>query len=108
MTGHSSTLDIVTQRVRRRVLGDAGGLYRALEGALEGLVVQVVAPDDAAARVCGMMVLRKHPEPRPGRACARVLALQCVGHLDAGCSGLDIGRPDQPGAAQLMLQFRCQ
>lgn len=63
--GHSSARDIVPQRVRRGRLDDAGIAHGPLEGPLEGLVIQMVATDDAAARVRRVMALREDPEPPP-------------------------------------------
>ncbi len=104
MAGHSSTLDIVPQRVRRGRLCDAGGLNGTLERTLEGLVIQMVAAHDAAVRVGGMVVLREHPEPGPARAHAGVLALQCVRQFDACDASLHIAGPYEADPGQLFAQ----
>ena len=51
--------ETVPQRVRRGRLGDSGLAHGPLERPLEGFVIEMVTPDDAAARVCGIAVLRR-------------------------------------------------
>ena len=54
----------MTQGMRGRRLGNAGGHDRALERPLESLVIQMMAPHHASARIGRMCRLRKDPEPR--------------------------------------------
>ena len=96
----------VAQGVRRCRFGDASLLYRALERALEGLVLQVVAAHQPAARIGRMVILREHPEPGPGGAHARVLAIQGVWHLHAGGARVHIARPHHAGLGKLLSQGR--
>jgi hypothetical protein len=87
---------------------DARTPHRALEGALERLVVQVMPPLEAAARVERQGLLREDPEPAPGRTRARELARQCIGHLHARHPGRAIGRPQQPRTRQMLAQRQHQ
>lgn len=71
--------ETVAQRMRRGRLGDTGLLHGAFEGALEGLRIDVVAPDDATAWIGGEAILRKQPELGPAAARAWIFAVQRMG-----------------------------
>ncbi len=94
----------VAQRVRRRWLGHSSCDNGPLECTLEGLIEQMMPADDTAARVRGVMVLRKHPEPAPAVAGARIFALQRMRHCHARLPGLLVGGPHQPRLRRLLAQ----
>lgn len=96
--------EAVAQRVGCGRLGDARLPHCALEGALEGVVVEVMARDDATAWIGGQPVLRKEPEPAPAAARPWVLAFQRVRQLDAGLAGRRVSAPDQAAAGQLRTE----
>ena len=98
----------VAQGVRRGRPVNAGARHRALEGALQRLVVQVMAALHARARIDRQIGLREDPEPGPLRPRLRVLAVQRVGHEDAAPARLRVGRPQHLRARQLIVQGRHQ
>ena len=95
----------VPQGVRRGRLGDVGLLHRPLEGALEGLVNQVVATQQTiAARIGRQLRLREDPEPGPCERRPRVFAVQRMRHQHAGHTGRAISRPQRLRCRQLLAQ----
>jgi hypothetical protein len=74
----------VPQGVRRGRFLHPGGDDRALEGALERLIEEVMPPAHAGARIHAQRGLREHPVPGPGLRRARDLARQRLRQLDTG------------------------
>src|SRR5664279_4944214 len=73
----------VAQRVARGVLGDAGTPHGVADGALDDGGVHVMAALLPGAVVGPAALLREDPLPAPLRRCARVLAGEGVGELNA-------------------------
>jgi hypothetical protein len=94
----------VAQRVRRGRFVNPGLGHGTLERALKSAVRQVVALDQAAARIGGQLCLREEPKPRPTRTGAGVFALQSAGHMNPGMAGVPIRRPQNVGAGELLFQ----
>jgi hypothetical protein len=93
------------QGVRRGRPVNAGARHRALEGALQRLLMQVMAALHARAWIDRQTGLREDPEPGPLRTGLRVFAVERVGHEDAAAAGLRIGRPQHARAGQLLMQL---
>jgi hypothetical protein len=72
-----------------------------LEGALEGLVVLMVAPLSGAARVVRERRLREDPEPGPGDRRSRILARQGMRQIDPANASRPVSRPQRVCARQL-------
>jgi hypothetical protein len=96
--------ECVPQRVRRGGLGDAGGADRVLDGALDRLFVQVVAPPYACTWVARGLRGGEHPEPAPGLARRRVLDRERARKLDPRRHARSVVLPGDAGLGQLAAQ----
>lgn len=66
----------MAQRMTGSRLGDAAGAHRALERALQGLLIEVVAAFDIGTWVDGALRGGKHVLPAPFLARVGIFALQ--------------------------------
>ncbi len=95
----------MAQGMRCGGLRDTCLFYGTLEGALKGLVIQVMATHDAATWVGRMRVLRKEPKPRPRMSGARILPLKGGGKGHAAAAFALVLQPPCPCTRQLFTQF---
>ena len=98
----------MAQRVRRGGLLDTGAFECSLEGALDALILDVMALRGTAARIDRQLGMRKHPEPCPRCGGAGIFAIERVGHVDAAMADLAIGSPQRASAGHLLAQGRNQ
>ena len=96
------------QGMRCSGLVHPGGEHCTLEGALEGLIEQVMPPAHAAARIDTQRGLREHPMPGPGLRRTRILARQRMRQLHAGHAVRPVALPQQARVAELRPQIGCQ
>jgi hypothetical protein len=96
------------QGVHGYMLGDAGGRTGLFELPAQPLLVDVVPPLGAGARVDRQLFSRKDPVQGPALAGPRVLLVECVWQEYARAPSGPVCAPQRPGVGQLLAQCRDQ
>jgi len=96
------------QRMCTDRLEDSRDMSRSLYRALDAILVQVMPPTLATARISGNVRGGKDPEPSPTFACPRIFTSECARQFDTGTPGSTIRAPQRARIRELLVQRRCQ
>src|SRR5262245_41159157 len=91
------------QGMTRSRFGDARLAYSAMHSPLEHLLVGMMPPDDARARVAGEPGGRKHVLPYPVTIGMGIFTLQSVGEIDSPMACLQITHVQVFDALEMLL-----
>ncbi len=83
-------------------------MSRSLYRALDRILVQMMPPTFATARISGSVRGGKDPEPSPTFACARIFTRESARQFDTGAPDGTIRAPQRARIRELLVQRRRQ